>query len=935
MTHHSPRRQRVTAAATAGGTLTATLALLLGMPYILWQATGVPWPEHIMSWSAVGERLTQPLSDPLLVELLALAGWLCWAAFAWTVLRETYWYATNLPQLLRDRTAHDEHVAALSARNSLAALCVGTLVLALIGLWRPTAGAHQSFTANEPWLHHTAATAPVELGSAERAARLGGERAGAGTPGAPPRQPGSPAQTEAVDGAGAAQHFEYTVVEGDTLWDIAHVHLDDPCKWPRIYALNKNRVQSDGTRLSDPDLIRPGWRLAIPVTGTDTSRPHQPDPAAPAPAHPEQPVETPPAQPTPAETWAPEHHRDDKVTPSAPAHQDSAPRNTGSEPGPAAVGIGEAGLIGITAAAGLLAARRYWYVQQHRQRRPEKETQSSSLSPIVDKAAQAARAAAQPPCPQDPEALFTRRTPPQPPRSPSTVTIGQQDNSEVPLDVLATTAGCFWSGPGAEGAARALLTGILTAAERQRPSPARVTAVVTADLAERLLPGLPPTFTALTQSADTAHALRAAELHLLAHARACQDQEAELPEAASTPTSPAVREAAPGTLLLLTAPGPAHHGQLQALAVRSRPDTLIVLTLDTALPGAERWDIAADGSTSLPHGHASKLDRLQLFHLTPEAGRDMTEVLLGAHGQRRHLRILPNPSPPPRTRQTEAADEPGTDPLPKPADRQHAEQPTQTKPVRIHVLGPVTLYARGHPDPIGTNLRPEVHEFLALLAAHPAGLLASDIAEKLHLDGNNDQNALKNLRRAVRRALRAATGITTQEFILRHGELHKLHPELVETDLAEFEEILNGLPPDGTPGTLRRGDLNAACEAIARYRGTFAQGRDYLWADAIREHLTMKATDAVLRIAHRAEHTEGAVGERDVILSLLEHLSTVHPDHERLAQHAIRLYQAAGRHDAARHTYTRLKRELDELGLEPEPATRALVMLKANPRKTR
>ncbi len=281
--------------------------------------------------------------------------------------------------------------------------------------------------------------------------------------------------------------------------------------------------------------------------------------------------------------------------------------------------------------------------------------------------------------------------------------------------------------------------------------------------------------------------------------------------------------------------------------------------------------------------------------------------------------------------------DPPVEPEPEdPPARSHpvkTSRPAQTKPVCLHVLGPITLYARGNPDLIGTNLRSEVHEFLALLAARPTGLLASDIAEKLHLAPGSDQNALKNLRRAVRRALRAATGITAQEFILLQGELHKLHPDLVETDLADFthclKEAFSGKEKD------QNNALSEVRDALAHYRGHFAQGSDYLWADAIREHFATQATDAALRLASRAERADASPREQEEVLGLLEHLSTLHPDHERLAQHAIRLYQAAGRHDAARHTYTRLERHLADLGLEPEPATQTLIAPRNHARKTR
>ncbi|MEU7642106.1 BTAD domain-containing putative transcriptional regulator [Streptomyces sp. NPDC039016] len=737
------------------------------------------------------------------------------------------------------------------------------------------------------------------------------------------------------------RHIEYTVVEGDNLWDIAAAHLGDALKWPRIYALNKNRVQRDGARLSDPDLLKPGWRLTIPVTHHRPTSPAtlpMPDRPTPDAAPQSPPASTAPAQPTPDRKSATDqpaatdrHAAGSRPVPT-PKHNDAVTyRKAEVEQGPAAIDFGEASLIGITVAAGLLVARRYWYVHQRRRREPEAAV--PALSPLVDKAAQAAHAAAQPAGHRDPDALIVRRTAPQRPRSADTVTIGVSDNTEVPLDILATAGGCTWTGPGAQDAARALLTGVLTAAERQRSTAPHVKAVVPQDLADCLLPGLPPRFTALTQTTDTSQAVHLAEQHLIAHARVQHDR-----DTAGLGAADCADERDPGSLLLVVTPDAAHTGQIQAIATRSQPGVLTVLTLDTPLPGAQHWHIATDGTATRPDTHPQRSGHLELFHLTPDAGRDMTEVLLGAHGQRAHLRVLPNQQPSSREGQSQPASAEEPEPEPDPTEPAPADpcptptpHPRQVKPVRLHVLGPVTLYALGYEDPVGTNLRPEVHEFLALLAAHPTGLVASDIADKLHLEPGTEQNALKNLRRAVRRALRTATGITAQEFILHQGDLHKLHPELVETDLADFTRILKGAFSNNGDST--HGALSPVQEALGHYHGPFAQGADHLWADAIREHLTTLATDAALRLAHRAEHTDASPQQQDAVLTLLEHLGALHPDHERLTQHTIRLYQAAGRHDAARHTYTRLESHLADLGLEPDPATRTLVTPRAHSRQ--
>ncbi|MFE0178032.1 BTAD domain-containing putative transcriptional regulator [Streptomyces sp. NPDC059002] len=929
--HPSQLRQRLAAAVTAGGTLALTLALLAGMPYVLWHATGLPWPEPVSSFSEFGHRLVQPVSDPLMVDLLAVVGWVCWAAFACTVARETLWYAIHLPQLLRDRHAHDEHMAALSVKGSLAALCIGTLVIALIGLWRPQmAGAQQPASPPE--------TRPQLAATALHLAPQAGRPDSLGLAATLPRQGTAPGPSAPLASQGAAaatlRHIEYTVIEGDTLWGIARAHLGDALTWPRIYALNKDRVQPDGARLADPDLIKPGWRLTVPVAqpAAPPPAPAQEDKEPVAPVTP--PGETEPTPPTPPQDKGAGHQGGgDRVPAGRDRPAAAGARTTNQGPGPAAIDIGEASLIGITTAAGLLAARRYWHWYQHRLRQPDQHTAAPpALSPLVDKAAQAAHAATRPRPPQDPEALVTHRTPPQVPCSPGTVTIGVRDNTEVILDELALPGGCVWSGPGAEGAARALLTGVLTAAERQRPTSPYITALAPRDVVESLLPGLPAQFTALTQSADFAQAVQAAEQHLLVHARTHDEQDTG-PATTGPLTADTVPQTGPGTLLLLTVPDAAHTGQLQALAARSAPGALIVISLQGPLPGAATWHIASDGTTTPTGTHAQHPGPLRLFHLTPAAGREMTDVLLTAHGRQPRPRALADPDPgPDSSPRLDVA--PQDEPLTRPGALT-STRPPQNKPVRLHVLGPITLYARGHQDPVGTNLRGEVHEFLALLAAHPAGLLASDIAEKLHLAPGTDQNSLKNLRRAVRRALRTATGTSTQEFILHQGELHKLHPELVETDLADFEyglkEAFSAFGEDGK----RDGALRAAREALAHYRGPFAQGADYLWADAIREHLATKAADAAHRLARQAELAAVPAHERDAVLTLLEHLSILHPDRERLAQHTIRLYQAAGCHDAARHTYARLQRHLADLGIEPDQATQALVAPRSRTQQVR
>ena len=54
----------------------------------------------------------------------------------------------------------------------------------------------------------------------------------------------------------------------DCLWDIAERTLGDPLRYKEIFELNRDRVQPDGRRLVDADLIRPGWVLTMPADAT-------------------------------------------------------------------------------------------------------------------------------------------------------------------------------------------------------------------------------------------------------------------------------------------------------------------------------------------------------------------------------------------------------------------------------------------------------------------------------------------------------------------------------------------------------------------------------------------------------------------------------------------------------------------------------------------
>lgn len=180
--------------------------------------------------------------------------------------------------------------------------------------------------------------------------------------------PGAPAHEAAAT---------VTVEQGDTLWDLAAEHLGDGGRYGEILDANRGTTQRDGTTLTDPDLIRPGWVLQMP--GMDAAIPAA-EAEITSPAATSEPVRPSAAtgSQTPAvgspleETTTPDAELSDAAT--APALADPAAgagrdQGTTDQPGEANQQLWYLGLTALGAAgvvAEIVRRRRL----QHRARRP-------------------------------------------------------------------------------------------------------------------------------------------------------------------------------------------------------------------------------------------------------------------------------------------------------------------------------------------------------------------------------------------------------------------------------------------------------------------------------------------------------------------------------------------------------------------------------------
>jgi LysM repeat protein len=350
--------------------LLATLTLVafvVGVPVVLIAIDALPDPSAF-AWS----RLTSQDDGTLALQVITTICWIAWAAFTCQLVASIVSQARGirtprLPGLAVPQLAADRLVAAAA----LLFVAVPTVSAVL-----PQPRAHAAVAAPMPPEPQAAVAveAPVETQAevqvqavqpeTERYTvkrgdslwKIAEERLGDGT-----RYVELVALNEAVlDGrpdfllpgtvlkvpvADDASDGSYVVQPGDTLSEIAQDQLGDADAYPSIFRASRDTVQPNGARLSDPDLILPGWKLTIP--------------GEPAPAEPQKPkhAQDPPRQ----ETTPPADH----ATPPSPEVADPAPAQAAPESAqdkttPTWL------LPGLTGAGALLAGSLWLVLRQHR-----------------------------------------------------------------------------------------------------------------------------------------------------------------------------------------------------------------------------------------------------------------------------------------------------------------------------------------------------------------------------------------------------------------------------------------------------------------------------------------------------------------------------------------------------------------------------------------
>ena len=920
-------------------------ALVAGVPWALTRYVGWPLPQRLPTWDELELHLFGPLSSTLLVDVLACACWLAWAAFTADVARCT--------AVARRRGVGQLRVPArgrFSPTHALAALLVGAVVLSILGNRGP--GRDVRSVAALP-----AAAAPVVAGPAGSPFGVLVPVAHAVPTHAVPTQSATDAARSGTGAARAVVVRAADPVTGvhDSLWRIANRTLGSGARWPEIFAVNEGKPQPGGGTFTRPSLIYPGEELALPPGAATTAPiPDAARPAAPRPPVPADPVPPGPsipstATPTPPPTPPPSR---------APAIIDDPPGTWRREPASVWDPTAFAGL-GLAAAvtAALVVARR----RRRRGYRPGSGRRDDlPAAPVVYQLRLDHLRTDEPdpdpdPDPDDPDldepgriddvdpgaamhATTATGTGPgrAPTAHPEATGAGRaHDDAQRIALAVANTRGLGLTGPGGPDALRALLLTLLAGPIDRRPDAQQHGRAVRIlmprnDLTEAL--GVTPDLPSLDvyDTIDDALDVLEAESLTRAHSATPEHDRPVIVLVTRAPVEPARLQGVldNGSVFAITAlllgqwrAGGTIHVQRDGTVTATGPGPcaalrgrrLLVLDLDAA---DDIMNLLRD-TTSVPTPADRDHGRAEAASVRAEPGGAVSE---------REMEVGPTPTDNLIDRTPAGSPEPAVTPLDPPnSDGRPPPPPPQAaaRPIRIAILGPPRILWRPrHSDgtdrsgeqEITGRLQPRARELLVHLALHPDGATRDAVAAALWPDSPPERttNALNTALTRFRRTLAQITGDEVGDIIDNRDGRLTLDSDLVEVDYWCFDAAVTARRGAGT----EQERLAADQFVVDTYGGELAEGTPYAWIDIAREAVRRDAIDSAAALAralvpHDPQRT----------LDLLEIARAFDPDNEMIYRDIMRLQSRLGRPDAISRTLALLAARLAETDGQPNPDT--------------
>lgn len=262
----------------AVGAFTVLLLLLGGLPTLLAATIGDPTV-------GVPDLLAGDVTDAVLIDLLAAVAWLAWAQFALATAVELVsgLCRTPMPRRIPGVLAGQQQLARVLVTALLLSPAVAT---ALLHTTTPA-------RADTPPPHLVGITATSAVAVAPQAPNAAPadrqqtlrKHARAGRSGA--RQSEARHAEPSLDLSGKASATVYVVPAAGgpaTYWDLAEARLGNGQRWGEIWSLNEGRRQADGSLMTSPRLLRPGWTVLLPDT-RDVGQPSSSGPGTPAATH--------------------------------------------------------------------------------------------------------------------------------------------------------------------------------------------------------------------------------------------------------------------------------------------------------------------------------------------------------------------------------------------------------------------------------------------------------------------------------------------------------------------------------------------------------------------------------------------------------------------------------------------------------------------------
>ncbi|WP_103502850.1 MULTISPECIES: BTAD domain-containing putative transcriptional regulator [unclassified Streptomyces] len=234
------------------GAFLALATLVVGVPLSLAYFIGWPLPSEAPSL----EMLSQEISTSVFLKVLGVLVWIAWAQFTACVLVEVKAAVSGVGMPTR--------VPGAGPSQLLARQLVGALLLLGTAAASFTPGLSAIGQGFDGGSQHSVVAEAEQTPGQERAERA------AGPSEAEPAVvlPEADASQGAEEDADATKFYRIQPPDGrhhDTLWGISERHLGDGLRYKEIFQLNKDRVQPDGSRLTEASLIRPGWILEMPA----------------------------------------------------------------------------------------------------------------------------------------------------------------------------------------------------------------------------------------------------------------------------------------------------------------------------------------------------------------------------------------------------------------------------------------------------------------------------------------------------------------------------------------------------------------------------------------------------------------------------------------------------------------------------------------------